>query len=151
MTRTDDRSPLPLMRLGLVLLLILVPTLTTGLWATESSDGVWRDIDEKTIQARGARQIVPLRYRTVTLDLAAVEQVLAAAPLEGATDLTVINVTDQQIVVREAVVSELALPTGNTKEYLEAYRSEVDENSKISEFLSGERWKGFKPPPIPEK
>ena len=67
-----------------------------------------------------------------------------------ATDLTVINVTDKQIVVREAIVSEVALPTGTTKEYLEAYRSEVDENSKISQFLSGERWKGFKPPPLPE-
>jgi len=31
-----------------------------------------------------------------------------------ATDLTVINVTDQQVIVREAVVSELALPTRTT-------------------------------------
>jgi hypothetical protein len=53
-----------------------------------------------------------------------------------ATDLTVINVTDKQIVVRDAVVSELALPTGTTKEYLEAFRSEVDANSKITEYLS---------------
>jgi ribonuclease Z len=68
-----------------------------------------------------------------------------------ATDLTVINVTDKQIVVREAVVSELALPTGTTKEYLEAYRSKVDANTKITEFLSRQRWKGFKPPPLPEK
>ena len=68
-----------------------------------------------------------------------------------ATDLTVINVTDKQIVVRDAVVSELALPTGTTKEYLEAFRSEVDANSKITEYLSSERWKGFKPPPLPER
>jgi hypothetical protein len=67
-----------------------------------------------------------------------------------ATDLTVINVTDKQVVIREAVVSELALPTGTTKGYLEAFRSKVDANSKISEYLSSERWKGFKPPPLPE-
>ena len=68
-----------------------------------------------------------------------------------ATDLTVINVTDEDIVVREAVVSELALPTGTTKAYLEAYRSKVDADSKISEFLASGRWKGFKPPPLPKQ
>jgi ribonuclease Z len=67
-----------------------------------------------------------------------------------ATDLTVINVTDEQVVVREAVVSELALPTGTTQGYLEAYRSKVDANTKISEFLANGRWEGFKPRPLPE-
>ena len=72
-------------------------------------------------------------------------------PYTQATDLTVINVTDEQVLVREAVVSELALPTGTTPEYLKAYRSKVDANSKISEFLATERWKGFTPPPLPER
>ena len=35
--------------------------------------------------------------------------------------------------------------------YLEAFRSKVDANSKISEYLSSERWKDFKPPPLPER
>ena len=72
-------------------------------------------------------------------------------PYVQATDLTVINVTDEQVVVREAVVSELALPTGTTQAYLDAYRTPTDPNSKISEFLSLERWKGFKPAPMPKK
>jgi len=35
--------------------------------------------------------------------------------------------------------------------YLDAYRTPTDPNSKISEFLSSERWKGFTPAPMPEK
>jgi ribonuclease Z len=72
-------------------------------------------------------------------------------PYTQATDLTVINVTDEQVLVREAVVSELALPTGTTPGYLNAHRSKVDENSKISGFLARERWEGFEPPPLPER
>ena len=68
-----------------------------------------------------------------------------------ATDLTVINVTDEKVLVREAVVSELALPTGTTRGYMEAYRSKVDANTKISPYLVEGRWKGFTPPPLPEK
>lgn len=71
-------------------------------------------------------------------------------PFVQATDLTVINVTDEQIAVREAVVSELALPTGTTDGYLNAYRTKVDANSKISEFISSGRWEGYQAPPIPE-
>ena len=72
-------------------------------------------------------------------------------PFVQATDLTVINVTDEQIVVREAVVSELALPTGTTQGYLDAYRTPTDATSKISDFVSNGRWKEFKPRPLPEK
>ncbi len=70
-------------------------------------------------------------------------------PYVQATDLTVINVTDEQVVVREAVVSEMALPTGTSKGYLTAYRSQVDADSKISPFLAKERWQGFSPRPLP--
>jgi len=72
-------------------------------------------------------------------------------PYVQATDLTVINVTDEQVIVREAVVPELALPFGTTLASLDAYRTPTDPNSKISEFLSSERWKGFTPAPMPEK
>jgi ribonuclease Z len=72
-------------------------------------------------------------------------------PFVQATDLTVINVTDDDIVVREAIVSEMALPTGTTEGYLKAYRSKVDADSKISQFIAGGRWEGFEPPPLPER
>jgi hypothetical protein len=72
-------------------------------------------------------------------------------PYVQATDLTVINVTDEQVIVREAVVSELALPTGTTQAYLDAYRTPVDANTKITEFLSSQRWAGFTPAPLPKK
>jgi hypothetical protein len=72
-------------------------------------------------------------------------------PNVQATDLTVINVTDEQVIVREAVVSELALPTATTHAYFDAYRTLTDPNFKISDFLSSERWKGFTPAPMPEK
>ena len=68
-----------------------------------------------------------------------------------ATDLTVINVTDEQVVVREAVVSEMALPTGTTRGYMESYRTKVDANNKFSPYLVEGRWKGFTPPPLPKK
>ena len=71
--------------------------------------------------------------------------------MPGVSLVQVIHVTDGQIVVREAVVSELALPTGTTRAYLEAYRSNVDANTKISEFISSGRWEGFKPRPLPER
>ena len=72
-------------------------------------------------------------------------------PYVQATDLTVINVTDEQIVVREAVVTEMALPTGTTEGYRKAYCSKVDSDSKISAYLSSGRWPGFTPRPLPEK
>ncbi len=72
-------------------------------------------------------------------------------PYVQATDLTVINVTDEHVIVREAVVSELVLPTGTTQGYLDAYRTPTDANTKITEFLSSQRWEGFTPAPLPKK
>lgn len=54
-------------------------------------------------------------------------------------------------MVREAGVSELALPTGTTKGYIEASRSKVDANTKIAESIDNGRWQGFKPRPLPDK
>ena len=51
-----------------------------------SLDGLWRDVDEATIDASQERLIVPLRYRTVAVDEAALDRTLAAAPLEGSTE-----------------------------------------------------------------
>jgi len=68
-----------------------------------------------------------------------------------ATDLTVINVPDEQVVGREAVVSEMALPTGTTRGYMEAYRTKVDADTKISPYVAEGRWKEFTPQSFPKK
>ncbi|MEZ4736231.1 MAG: M12 family metallo-peptidase [Caldilineaceae bacterium] len=48
-----------------------------------SSDGVWSDVVPGSTAARGERQIIPQKYRTVRLDLAAFQARLAQAPREN--------------------------------------------------------------------
>lgn len=69
-------------------------------------------------------------------------------PITIARDLTVINVTKDQIVVREATIDEFVLPPDVTPAYLEAPRSE--ENEPSAAILSG-KWEGYTPPPMPER
>jgi hypothetical protein len=66
--------------------LSLIPGSDSATWAAESSDGVWRDFDEKSAQIRGVRQIVPQRYRTVELDWPALNVLLAMTPLEDSAN-----------------------------------------------------------------
>ena len=68
-------------------------------------------------------------------------------PLALAHDLMVINVTKDAIAVRMASVDDFALPPDVTKAYIEAPRTEEKHPSK--EILSG-KWKGYKPPPMPD-
>ncbi len=68
-----------------LLALLLLPSAAT---AEVSDDRLWSDVDESFLESRTERDVVPLRYRSVALDLAALKQVLAAATLDGATDLT---------------------------------------------------------------
>ena len=63
-----------------------------------------------------------------------------------ARDLTVINVTKDQIVVREASVDDYVLPPDVTKGYIDAPRSK--EKSPSDAILAG-KWKGYTPPPMP--
>ena len=60
----------------------------------------------------------------------------------------VINVTKDDIVVRMASVDEYVLPPDMTQAYLEAPRT--DDKSPSEAILSG-KWKGYTPPPMPEK
>ncbi len=46
-------------------------------------DAVWYDVDASDLPAAGERWIVPQSYRTVGLDVAALQAVLAEAPMEG--------------------------------------------------------------------
>ncbi|CAB1081071.1 hypothetical protein D1AOALGA4SA_8731 [Olavius algarvensis Delta 1 endosymbiont] len=73
-------------------------------------------------------------------------------PLTLAKDMTVWNVTDEQVVVREAVVTEDVAPTGTTQAYRTAKR-EPPEVAKdwISPDINAGKWEGYTPPPIPKQ
>ncbi len=64
-----------------------------------------------------------------------------------ARDLTVINVTKDKIVVREASVDEYALPPSVSQAYIDAPRSKEKEPS--DKVLAG-KWKGYTPPKMPD-
>jgi ribonuclease Z len=69
-------------------------------------------------------------------------------PLAIARDLMVINVTKEDIVVRMATVDEYVLPPDVTEAYQKAPRT--DEKSPSDWTMAG-KWKGYTPPPMPEK
>jgi ribonuclease Z len=69
-------------------------------------------------------------------------------PLALARDLMVINVTKDDIKVRMASVDEYALPPDVTPGYIKAPRSDQKDPS---EFVLNGKWKGYTPPPMPEK
>ena len=69
-------------------------------------------------------------------------------PLALARDLMVINVTKDVIRVRMATVDEYVLPPDVTEGYVKAPRS--DQKDPSEHILSG-KWKGYTPPPMPEK
>jgi ribonuclease Z len=69
-------------------------------------------------------------------------------PLALARDLMVINVTKDDIVVRMATVDEYALPPDVTEAYIKAPRSD---DKSPGEFVESGKWKGYTPPPMPEK
>ena len=69
-------------------------------------------------------------------------------PLTLARDLMVINVTKETIKVRMATVDEYVLPPDVTEGYVKAARSE--DKSPSDATLAG-KWKGYTPPPLPEK
>jgi hypothetical protein len=47
-----------------------------------AADAIWRDVAERQIPSSGIRQIIPLAYRTVRLDMNALRAQLATAPWE---------------------------------------------------------------------
>ena len=69
-------------------------------------------------------------------------------PLALARDLMVINVTKEQILVRMAVVDEYALPPDVTPAYVKAPRSG---QKKASGYITGGKWEGYTPPPMPKR
>jgi hypothetical protein len=69
--------------------------------AGPSTDGIWRDTAETSIAKRQTRLIVPLAYRTLELDRAALTNLLANAPQEH-----------DVVVARSPVHLSLPLPDG---------------------------------------
>lgn len=65
----------------------------------QSADGMWQDVDEATMRPAGERVIVPSVYRTVSLDWAMLNSLLADAP-DGSTE------------VNAGVILSLPLPDG---------------------------------------
>ncbi len=69
-------------------------------------------------------------------------------PLALARDLMVINVTKATIKVRMATVDEYVLPPDVTEAYKKAPRSD---KKQPGEYILSGKWKGYTPPPMPEK
>ncbi len=65
-----------------------------------------------------------------------------------ARDLTVINVTKENIVVRMAIVDEYVLPPDVTEAYKKAPRTD---NKSPSEYILDGKWEGYTPPEMPKK
>ena len=73
-------------------------------------------------------------------------------PLTLASDMMVWNVTDVQVVVREAFVDENVAPTGTTAAYRSAKREPPNVAEKwISPDINAGKWEGYTPPPIPQQ
>ena len=73
-------------------------------------------------------------------------------PLTLASDMTVWNVTDAQVIVREAIVTEDVAPTGTTAAYRQAEREPPSVAADwISVDINAGKWDGYKPPPLPEQ
>ncbi len=73
-------------------------------------------------------------------------------PLTLARDLTVWNVTDEQVVVREASDDENVAPTGTTQAYRSAKREPPEVAAKwISPDINAGKWEGYAPPPLPRQ
>ncbi len=70
-------------------------------------------------------------------------------PLTIAGDLVVWNVTDDDITVREAVVSEMPYPPPAGPAWGKAKRTEV-EGERISPDIMAGWWEDYEPPPLPE-
>lgn len=77
---------LNLHRIVTLLAALVLLALTTLVASAGVETGVlWTDVAERTITVRGERLIIPAQYRVVTLNQAMLRDLLARAPLEGAS------------------------------------------------------------------
>ena len=59
-----------------------------GQAARQPNEGMWSAVEERSLDQTARRLIVPMIYRTVRLDKAALAQALASAPMEFTGDAT---------------------------------------------------------------
>ena len=69
-------------------------------------------------------------------------------PLVVATDLMCWNISKERIVQREVMAAERVQPPPTSPGYMTAYRSG---EASYSEFINSGKWKGYTPPPLPDK
>ena len=69
-------------------------------------------------------------------------------PLIIASDLMAWNISKDEIVQREVIASERVQAPPTSEGYMKAKRSG---EASYSEFVSSGKWKGYKPPPLPER
>ena len=69
-------------------------------------------------------------------------------PLTLARDLQVINVTKDQIIVRDATIDDYVIPPSVGEGYINAPRSEQKETS--AKVQAG-KWEGYTPPAMPDE
>lgn len=88
---------------------LLALVLAAPVAANESRDRVWKDVSESTIQQRSAlpaRAVVPREYRSLRIDLNALDEVLTFAPHESVVE-----------VARSPAVLEIPLPDGRFESF----------------------------------
>jgi len=69
--------------LAVLMAISVLPALAGPVLPAQPADLLWRDVEELSFVPAGERWIVPQQYRLVEADVAALQAVLAAAPLEG--------------------------------------------------------------------
>ena len=92
-------------------------------------------------------------YHTIRqpeLDMMMIEEIREVydGPLVIADDLMAWNITKESIVQREVVSSERVQAPPTTEAYKKAKRSG---EATYSDFISAGKWKGYTPPPLPER
>lgn len=99
------------MRLGrswMIIVAVMIIALLSVITATamvspsvSSSDGLWQNVAEQDIQQKGSREIIPVVYRTIALDLDLLQQLLRQVPQEAQTK-----------VQQSGFIVDLPLPDG---------------------------------------
>ncbi|MCC7325916.1 MAG: hypothetical protein IT521_03820, partial [Burkholderiales bacterium] len=95
--------------LAALLLLQIVPAhaaLPVGPELSVASGGLWRDVEQRDVQAAGERTTEPERYRLVALDHDVFREQFFKAPMEGSA-----------AALREAIVVSLPMPDGGVARF----------------------------------
>ena len=92
-----------------LLFTILAVVLASPAQANQSRDGIWKDVAESDVQRSAhlsPRAVMPLQYRSLQIDRAAMDEVLALAPHESAV-----------AVSSSTAVIELPMPDGRFQQF----------------------------------